>query len=393
MASPEPYKTILFESKAWVYRIPSLLYIEETKTFLAMAEKRGTHEDVDAQSLVLRRGHLQNQDVQWDDVVELEKALLPGYRTMGPCPVYDRDQRVVFLFFTCIENGVTEGSQIFTGRNAARLCMVKSSDAGVTWSELVDLTNDVIGDRISTGHIAGKWATHAVGPGHGIQMACGRLVVPAYAYLIYYSCWIFTGLFTYPHALYLYSEDHGQTWLVSELVSELQTLECEAAEVTRPDASPQLYLNTRIKKQGLRAEVVSLEPGSLHKPTLAQELVETGYNGCQGSVVSFPGPSPSPTRSNNQPFWLVFTHPTDKKDRVDLGVYVDPLSRPTPGWSKPWLINRGPSAYSDLAYVATCGAFGCLYERGDTNYWEQIVFCLFTVQEMMEHVGISDSGP
>uniref|UniRef100_A0A4W3JFC1 exo-alpha-sialidase n=1 Tax=Callorhinchus milii TaxID=7868 RepID=A0A4W3JFC1_CALMI len=327
----------------------------ESKTFLAMAEKRKSSNDVDALGLVLRRGHLQNQAVQWDDVVELETALLLGCRTMGPCPVYDRDQRVMFLFFTCIEN--------------ARLCMVKSSDAGVTWSELVDLTNDVIGDKISTGHIAGKWATHAVGQG--------------YAYLIQQSHCMGKSTYTHPHSLYLYSEDHGQTWLVSELVSELQTLECEAAEITRPDASPQLYLNTRIKKQGLRAEVVSLEPGSLHKPTLAQELVETGYNGCQGSVVSFPGPSPSPTHSNNQPFWLVFTHPTDKKDRVDLGVCVNLLSHPTPGWSKPWLINRGTSAYSDLAYVATCraddmGAFGCLFKRGDSNYWEQIVFCLFT---------------
>ncbi|XP_042189929.1 LOW QUALITY PROTEIN: sialidase-4-like, partial [Callorhinchus milii] len=308
-----------------------LLYIEESKTFLAMAEKQKSSNDVDARGLVLRRGHLQNQAVQglllWDLV---------------PC---------------------------MTGTSESCSCSSPGSGPRTQWGR----------------GMAYRWPVAA------------WWYAVRYAYLIQQSHCMGKSTYTHPHSLYLYSEDHGQTWLVSELVSELQTLECEAAEITRPDASPQLYLNTRIKKQGLRAEVVSLEPGSLHKPTLAQELVETGYNGCQGSVVSFPGPSPSPTHSNNQPFWLVFTHPTDKKDRVDLGMYVNLLSHPTPGWSKPWLINRGPSAYSDLAYVATCraddmGAFGCLFKRGDSNY-EQIVFCLFTVRELMEHVCISDSGP
>lgn len=65
--NPEPPKTTLFKNKpteSTIYRIPSLIYIEETRTFLSFAEKRTSPADVDATFLVMRRGTQQKGSIQ-----------------------------------------------------------------------------------------------------------------------------------------------------------------------------------------------------------------------------------------------------------------------------------------------------------------------------------------
>ncbi|XP_074257026.1 sialidase-3 isoform X4 [Saimiri boliviensis] len=117
------------------YRIPALLYIPTTHTFLAFAEKRSTSRDEDALHLVLRRGLRIGHFVQWGPLKPLMEATLPGHRTMNPCPVWERKSGCVFLFFICVRGHVTERQQIVSGRNAARLCFICSQDAGCSWSE------------------------------------------------------------------------------------------------------------------------------------------------------------------------------------------------------------------------------------------------------------------
>lgn len=63
----EPEKSPLFrqQKKGGVtYRIPSLLYLSTSKTFLAFSEKRSTPADSDAECLVMRRGTFQDGSVQ-----------------------------------------------------------------------------------------------------------------------------------------------------------------------------------------------------------------------------------------------------------------------------------------------------------------------------------------
>ncbi|XP_071317005.1 sialidase-3.1 isoform X2 [Trachinotus anak] len=206
----EPVKTTLFEKEpsGITYRIPALVYLQHSHTFLAFAEKRTSPSDHDAKILVVRRGTLKdNGSVQWSSSQELSTACLPNHRTMNPCPVYEKNSNTLFLFFICIWGNTTEIRQLITGKNKARLCCVSSSDDGQTWSQTKDLTESVIGETIH------KWATFAVGPGHGVQMENGRLIVPAYAYYVPYRCCSFPIPFTvYPRALSIYSEDFGQTW-------------------------------------------------------------------------------------------------------------------------------------------------------------------------------------
>lgn len=54
----EPVKTTLFEKEpsGITYRIPALIYLRHSRTFLAFAEKRSSPVDQDAKILVMRRG-------------------------------------------------------------------------------------------------------------------------------------------------------------------------------------------------------------------------------------------------------------------------------------------------------------------------------------------------
>lgn len=58
----EPIKTTLFEKEpsGITYRIPALIYLRHSRTFLAFAEKRSSPSDQNAKILVMRRGTLKD---------------------------------------------------------------------------------------------------------------------------------------------------------------------------------------------------------------------------------------------------------------------------------------------------------------------------------------------
>ncbi|XP_078078823.1 sialidase-3-like [Mustelus asterias] len=372
-----PSRYTLFESKrnGDVYRIPSLLYLKEHKTFLAFAEKRASARDVDARILVMRRGKLIKGSVNWEEPVPLEMIKLRGYRTMNPCPVYERKCGVIYLFFLFIKNGVSESQQICEGKNHTRLCYVLSRDAGISWGKLTDLTHSVLSNQIN------KWATFGVGPGHGVQTQQGKLIVPAYAYIIKRRYRLIpTWFFTQPHSFYLYSDDGGDSWKVAEPITEYQTLECEIAEITTTDNYQLLYCNARTKCC-CRVEALSLNLGHFEIARLATGLSET-KGGCQGSVVSFHPPKSIGMKSDRpnplvKTSWLMYTHPTGesccffrKHNRTNLGIYINQMPLKPKHWHGPWIIENGPSGYSDLACLDETETFACLYECGVTDFWE-----------------------
>ncbi|XP_070605528.1 sialidase-3-like [Erythrolamprus reginae] len=397
-APGDPAKTILFHRNREVtYRIPALIYRPAETTFLAFAEERSSPRDEHAKGLVMRRGMKEGLSVKWGPFTHLMTAGLPNHRTMNPCPLYDQKNDVIFLFFICVEDGISEQYQLRTGRNAARLGYISSQDGGRTWSSATDLTEQAAADDK-----AKKWATFAVGPGHGVQLRSGRLVVPAYAYHIHKSWFGYSfPWWIKPHCFSFYSDDGGRTWSRSELLKRLKTTECQMAEVTCQDNRQVLYCNARSLHR-LRAEAFSADDGrQFPDPGLCQRLSELPF-GCQGSVVSFfpsdLGPKTDPT-SPRDAFpstaslswprsWLMFSHPTSRKKRVDLGIYLNPSPVDQGEWTSPWILNKGPSGYSDLAVCDDGGplAFGCLFECGESKEYEDIAFCLFSYEELLRKV-------
>ncbi|CAJ1053519.1 sialidase-3-like [Xyrichtys novacula] len=381
-----PQKQTLLTS--WTYRIPALLYEKESETLLAFAEQRTSPDDASSKNLVMATGKRKKSGsgavtVEWSEFEVVKEAHLERHRTMNPCPLYDKNSKTLFLFFICVEGTVSERWQIQNYTNKARLCYVTSTDIGQSWSELTDLT-DLL-DEIKS------WATFAVGPGHGIQTEGGRLIVPVYAYVSYCStsCW---SCFcrskcckVLPFALALYSDDsERKTWQFGEMLPEV-SLECEMAEFFDDAQNSLIYCNAR-NQRGYRVEAVSGDKKLIFQPTSPRKLTETSW-GCQGSVVSFPDQTKTSDQSPDQTpnRWLLFTHPSTTK-RTELAVYLNKSPSDPNAWSKPWIINSGPSAYSDLAYIGD-GWFACLMERGQQSEIEQIACKVFSYSDVEKGTG------
>ncbi|XP_063332520.1 sialidase-3-like isoform X2 [Pelmatolapia mariae] len=349
-------------------------------------EQRKTSDDASGEKLVMRTGKMKEESsektVEWSELKEVKNALIKGHRPMNPCPVYDKVNRKLFLFFICVEDGITESDQIENYDNRTRLCYITSNNLGKAWSDVTDLTDELSEIK--------NWSTFAVGPGHGIQTEGGRLIIPVYAYcrstcLLHCCCKPVACSFSCcckSYALSLYSDDPDKSWKFGQTLQS-ESCECQMAEVYEDNGSSFIYCNARSFCCS-RVEAVSMNKGFTFSKFRCTKLKETKCcSGCQGSVVSFPAQEQSGTAQSdpNQNKWLLFTHPTSKSRRIDLGVYLNKSPRDPKAWSEPCIINDGPSGYSDLAYIDD-GCFACLFECGKHEIHEQIASAVFSYKDV-----------
>ncbi|KFO22563.1 Sialidase-4 [Fukomys damarensis] len=436
MGAPRaPARTVLFrrERTGLTYRVPALLSIPPRAILLAFAEQRHSPDDAHAHRLVLRRGALAGGAMRWGALRVLATAALEEHRSMNPCPVLDAGSGTIFLFFIAVLGHTPEAVQIATGRNAARLCCVTSRDSGLTWGGPRDLTEETLGAQVQ------DWATFAVGPGHGVQLRSGRLLVPAYTYRVDRRecfgkvCW------TSSHSFAIYSDDQGRTWHCGGLVPNLRSGECQLAAVD----GGFLYCNAR-SPLGSRVQALSTDEGTSFLPAeLVPTLAETA-RGCQGSIIGFLAPALSKQEGPNPPClcprvqdpinrpfchpqpwkdsqeqpglepglgdgetytpmlslpsvvpeqsstWLLYSHPVGERARLRMGIYLSRSPTDTHSWTEPWVIFEGPSGYSDLATLGSgpgaALAFACLFESGARASYEDISFCMFSLREVLENV-------
>ncbi|XP_030055860.1 sialidase-3 isoform X2 [Microcaecilia unicolor] len=371
-AVPERTKLFKLELDGITYRIPALVYIETEKTFVAFAERHRKVKDKDVTDLVMKRGFYRNGYVEWEGTQTLHHAAMKDCRTKNPCPVYEDSYKVLFLFFNCIPNKISENQQKCRG-NSTQLCYVYSNDYGVTWSLPIDLTNMV-------SKAFPKLVTFSVGPGHGIQMQSGKLILPAYAHVAKYMCLCIFPCYAQSRSFYIFSEDCGKTWHVSKGIQKFETSECQVAEIVSKDGESMIYCNARSTgKSRIEAlgQVVGAEFQYVEK---SKKLKETN-TGCHGSVISFLGKE----KPNQDPkCWLLYSHPTTK-DQQDLGVWFNISPERSKGWSTPHIIYQGPSGYSDLAHCKDPDIFAIIFECGSQTEYEEISFCLFTLKDVMEN--------
>lgn len=123
----------------------------------------------------------------------------------------------------------------------AQLMMVKSDDDGKTWSEPINVTEQVKDP---------SWHFLLQGPGRGITMDDGTLV---------FACQFITDD-RIPNASIIYSKDHGKTWKIGT-IARTNTTEAQVAEV-EPGV---LMLNMRDNRGGSRAVSVTRDMGKTWK--------------------------------------------------------------------------------------------------------------------------------
>jgi sialidase-1 len=322
------------------YRIPALI-VTRKGTLLAFCEgRRNSASDTGDIDLLLRRSF--DRGKTWQPVQQIADM---GTDTIGnPTPVVERKTGAIILLMTGNPGSVTEKQISQGGYRAFRSVWVtRSQDDGDTWSQPAEITSQVKRP---------DWTWYATGPGNGIQLRSGRLVIP---------CDHNQRENDVRHSHVLYSDDRGATWKIGGIAAE-KTNESAVAELK--DGS--LVLNMRSYHGGNRRAVQRSRDGGLTWSPLEFDdaLIEPV---CEASLVSA---VPAGSRPDNR---LLFSNPA-ATSRTHMTVRLSRDGGRT--WPASRLIYQGPSAYSSLA-VLRDGTIGLLYERGERRAYERIMFAHF----------------
>lgn len=324
------------------YRIPALV-VTQKGTLLAFCEGRkhssGDTGDID---LLLRRSFdggitWGKTQVVWDD----------GPNTCGnPCPVVDPRTGTIWLLLTHNLGTDSEGAIVSGTSKATRTVWVsKSQDDGASWTSPVEITRSVKRP---------EWTWYATGPGIGIALRSGRLVVP---------CNNMVAGSKAQQSHVILSDDGGKTWRLGGVVGP----HCDESQVVEL-ADGRLLLNMRSYRGDQRRGVAISSDGgeTFPSPVPDEALVEPV---CQASILGIVG-------HNN----LVFSNPASTR-REHMTVRLSTDGGTT--WAYENVLHTGPSAYSCLAQRQD-GTLACLYEKGLKNPYETIALARFSRDWLVE---------
>jgi len=225
-----------------------------------------------------------------------------------------------------------------------------SSDFGMSWSEPIDISNEVHFDRFSSVEFADA-RTFALGPGHAIQLATGskkgRIYLPAN-----HSLGDPQENFADYRSYGIYSDDFGKSWKVSEDLPIPSSNEAMAVELPG-----ELLLLIRMQNNKDRSKMIarSLDNGtSWNQYHLVPELTSPV---CQSSIIYIP---------ESDHLYHLGPASTEKREGLTLWRSTD-RGR---GWKALEIVESGFAAYSDIIQLSDT-ELGVLYESED---YDRIVF-------------------
>jgi sialidase-1 len=239
--------------------------------------------------------------------------------------------------------------------NYARCYSMSSADDGITWSTPVDITASFEPFRAKY-----DWKVIATGPGHGIQIKSGRMVVPIW--LAYGA----VGDHKPSAAATIYSDDHGKTWQAGDVCLPNEGDFGDPNETMITDLSDgRVMLVSRSVSKANRKLITTSSDGATGwtTPVFHDQLWEPV---CMASIVTHP----------SKPGAVIFSNPhtlaRDKEGKeipAGRGKRENLCIKLSQDDGKTWPVNKvldpGKAAYSDLA-VLPDGTVLCLYEA-DTN--------------------------
>lgn len=215
---------------------------------------------------------------------------------------------------------------------SGRLVLTYSDDQGETWAEPRDITNDAAPNS--------SWRLLFQGPGNGIAMRDGTLVMPA-QFIDKDKVW---------HSTLVVSHDHGETWSVGTGARKM-TCESQVVELNNGD----IMINMRNFSGHARSVATTSDFGQTWQedPSSCKALIEPI---CQASLIRV-----FSTEDGDDANLLAFMNPNDERSRINMTIQLSEDEGQT--WPRALTLYRpGGAGYSCLVKidVATLGA---LYEN------------------------------
>jgi sialidase-1 len=333
----------------YTFRIASTVSTKTGTLLVFCAARKGNGGDWDPIDIVMRRST--DSGLTWEPMKIL--AHTEGLPCDNATPIVDYVTGEVHLLF-----------QI----DYAKCFYIKSADDGLSWSQRTEITYAI--DEFKKVY---PWVVLAPGPGHGIQLTSGRLVVPF---------WLSNGggkEFGPNHrghrpslVVSAFSDDHGNTWKAGEVVvpdNDTTVIPNETCCVQLADG--RVLFNSRNESMNYRRLFTYSKDGATNwsTPVFADAFFEPI---CFGSMCRY---SLQPYQSKNR---ILFCNPDSRQDpwaaekqatprsaknrhRTNLTIrmsYDEGLT-----WPVSKVIDPGIAGYSDLA-VTPDGIIHCFYEGG-----------------------------
>ncbi|MBK5291252.1 MAG: exo-alpha-sialidase [Acidobacteriia bacterium] len=339
------------------YRVPAII-VTPKGTVIAFAEARKSlRGDWGTQDIVMRRSLDGGQNWSAPQVmVRLKEAVkknpvalaqqlgVEGEVTYNNVvPLIDKPSGQLHVLF-CVEY--------------FRCFRITSVDDGMTFTDPVEITATF--EKFRPDY---DWKVIATGPGHGIQLRNGRLLVPV---------WLSDGAGGHAHrpsiVSTIYSDDHGKNWQRGAIVVRHPDLKNPSETIAVQLAGGRVALNIRHESPEHRRAISYSRDGSTGwtKPTLHPQLLEPV---CMASIIRLSLPSGS------APGRIIFANPhsdeprdpakpegNHKRQNVTVKMsYDEGLT-----WPVSKSIEPGVSGYSDLAAGPDASIY-LIYERGTPN--------------------------
>ena len=403
------WDTSLQETMVWLgnergmknHRILGLT-LSQTGVLLAFTEARYDGSDEGPHDLVCRRS-LDN-GATWSTDIMIEKSDGRFWKTQdvgdkleswaNPAALMDATTGRIFIFYV-----LNEGE--YKNRNIQRMSRVfyrVSDDEGLTWSERTEITDvlnvgpdgqphvDINGKPIKNSDgfacdYLGR-AFHMPGPGHGIQLQNGRLLVQFWhrrpiGKIQEDGTSISTpiGDRLYSSSV-IYSDDNGKTWTKGSDTG-LGHHATEARVVQLADGT--VMMNSRMHNRGRRWVALSDDQGVTWQ-TGHEEETAMPYTAVDCGLIRIRPPHPVSPQAD----WLLHSHPNKVDKREGLTVSLSTDGGRT--WQSKLMYGYGVQ-YSDLVQLRD-GTIGLLYEKKNNHpgstLGDGISFVRFDLKWLME---------
>ncbi len=226
---------ILFDSETdpeyITFRIPGIV-ITPKGTIVVYCEARESYDDWGDIDLVMKRSL--DGGSTWE---KRRRLFSSGSDTVNnPVMVSENDSETIHLLY-------------FTNYNKS--FYQRSDDAGETWSNTIDTTASFEGFKKDF-----PWKTIAAGPGHGIQLKSGRILIPV---------WLSLGQGSDGHhpsvVSAFYSDDRGDTWQTGDIVPHADVKDpSEPVTVELSDGRAMINMRNNEYSKDYAYRAVSISP-------------------------------------------------------------------------------------------------------------------------------------